>query len=594
MRMPRLRIALAQVDLTVGDLDGNADMIVDQTKAAVDQGAQLVAFPEMALTGYPPEDLVLRRSFVEASRDALDQLAARLDSEGLGDIGVVVGYLDRCAKPAPRVGRPAGEPQNAAAFVHRGTIVARYAKHHLPNYGVFDEFRYFVPGDTLPVIRFGEIDIAMTICEDLWQDGGPITVARQADVGLVLCINGSPYERNKDDVRLDLVTRRAREAGAALAYVNLVGGQDELVFDGDSLVVGADGALLSRATRFDKDLLVVDLDLPTAASSVVGSVDALDGSTIAVERATTAPPVESAAPSITPRLDVGLDEPAEVWAALVLGTGDYVRKNGFTSVVLGLSGGIDSALVATIARDALGAEAVHVVGMPSRYSSDGSVSDAEELARRQGLQWEVLPIAPMVEAYEKAFGDLAVGGLHGLAEENLQARVRGTALMALSNEAGHLVLTTGNKSELATGFSTLYGDSAGGFAPIKDVPKTLVWELARWRNAHARGRGEVEPIPVEIIDKEPSAELAPGQLDSDRLPDYGELDAVLDAYVERDLGRVELMALGHPAELVDRIIRLVDLAEYKRRQYPPGPKITPKGFGRDRRLPITNRWREQG
>ena len=594
MRMPRLRIALAQVDLTVGDLDGNADMIVDQTKAAVDQGAQLVAFPEMALTGYPPEDLVLRRSFVEASRDALDQLAARLDSEGLGDIGVVVGYLDRCATPAPRVGRPAGEPQNAAAFVHRGTIVARYAKHHLPNYGVFDEFRYFVPGDTFPVIRFGEIDIAMTICEDLWQDGGPITVARQADVGLVLCINGSPYERNKDDVRLDLVTRRAREAGAALAYVNLVGGQDELVFDGDSLVVGADGALLSRATRFDKDLLVVDLDLPTAASSVVGSVDALDGSTIAVERATTAPPVESAAPSITPRLDVGLDEPAEVWAALVLGTGDYVRKNGFTSVVLGLSGGIDSALVATIARDALGAEAVHVVGMPSRYSSDGSVSDAEELARRQGLQWEVLPIAPMVEAYEKAFGDLAVGGLHGLAEENLQARVRGTALMALSNEAGHLVLTTGNKSELATGFSTLYGDSAGGFAPIKDVPKTLVWELARWRNAHARGRGEVEPIPVEIIDKEPSAELAPGQLDSDRLPDYGELDAVLDAYVERDLGRVELMALGHPAELVDRIIRLVDLAEYKRRQYPPGPKITPKGFGRDRRLPITNRWREQG
>jgi NAD+ synthase (glutamine-hydrolysing) len=288
------------------------------------------------------------------------------------------------------------------------------------------------------------------------------------------------------------------------------------------------------------------------------------------------------------------DEPefAEVWEALVLGTGDYVRKNGFTSVVLGLSGGIDSALVAAIARDALGADAVHVVGMPSRYSSDGSVTDAKELARRMGLHWEVLPIAPMVEAYEKAFGGLAIGGLHGLAEENLQARVRGTSLMALSNEAGHLVLTTGNKSELATGFSTLYGDSAGGFAPIKDVPKTLVWELARWRNAHARDRGELEPIPVEIIDKEPSAELAPGQRDSDRLPAYETLDAILDAYVERDLGRAEVIALGYPADLVDRVIRLVDLAEYKRRQYPPGPKITPKSFGRDRRLPITSRWRE--
>ncbi|HVT65586.1 MAG TPA: NAD+ synthase [Mycobacteriales bacterium] len=561
--MPSLRIALAQVDLTVGDLDGNADIIVEQTKAAAEQQAQLVAFPEMALTGYPPEDLVLRRSFVDASRAALVRLADRLVAEGLGEIGVIVGYLDRCPNPAPRLGRPAGEPQNAAAFLHRGEVVARYAKHHLPNYGVFDEFRYFVPGDTLPVVRFSDVDIAMVICEDLWQEGGPIAEARAKAVDLLVCINGSPYERNKDDVRLELAIQRAAEANAALAYVNLVGGQDELVFDGDSLVVSATGTLLARSTRFVPELVVVDLDLPSPTGDLASN-----------------------------RIAEPLDEHEEVWSALVLGTRDYVRKNGFKSVVLGLSGGIDSALVATIATDALGADAVHVVGMPSRYSSDGSVSDAEELARRQGLHWEVLPIAPMVEAYEKAFGDTEAGGLHGLAEENLQARVRGTALMAMSNELGHLVLTTGNKSELATGFSTLYGDSAGGFAPIKDVPKTLVWELARWRNAKARAAGEVEPIPTETIDKPPSAELAPGQLDSDRLPDYTDLDDVLDAYVERDLGRAELIALGHPAETVDRVIRLVDTAEYKRRQYPPGPKITPKGFGRDRRLPITNRWRE--
>ncbi|HWA67009.1 MAG TPA: NAD+ synthase [Mycobacteriales bacterium] len=592
--MPRLRVALAQDDFTVGDLAGNAALVVSLTRTAVAQGAQLVVFPEMALTGYPPEDLVLRPSFVEASRTALEALAVRLDDEGLGDAGVVVGYLDRCPNPAPRVGRPAGEPQNAAAFIHRGGVIARYAKHHLPNYGVFDEFRYFVPGDGLPVVRFGDVDIAMTICEDLWQEGGPIAVAREAGAGLVICINGSPYERNKDDVRLELVTRRAAEAGATLAYVNLVGGQDELVFDGDSLIVASDGEELSRAGQFASQLLVADLDLPAATGARTGPTDAGDGTTMTVTRhhvdALPEPPEDLGTARSFPVDDCS--GPAEVWGALVLGTRDYVRKNGFASVVIGLSGGIDSALVATIACDALGPDAVHVVGMPSRYSSDGSIADAAELARRQRLQWELLPIAPMVEAYEKAFGDLAVGGLHGLAEENLQARVRGTALMALSNEAGHLVLTTGNKSELATGFSTLYGDSAGGFAPIKDVPKTLVWELARWRNLTARERGEVEPIPVEIIDKEPSAELAPGQRDSDRLPAYDTLDAVLDAYVERDLGRAELLALGHPPDLVDRVIRLVDLAEYKRRQYPPGPKITPKGFGRDRRLPITNRWRE--
>jgi NAD+ synthase (glutamine-hydrolysing) len=589
--MPRLRVALAQVDLTVGDLAGNADVVVEQTRLAAEDGAALVAFPEMALTGYPPEDLVLRRSFVEASRAALEQLATRLADEGLGETAVVVGYLDRCPVRAPRVGRPAGDPQNAAAFLHHGEVIAQYAKHHLPNYGVFDEFRYFVPGDRMPIVRYGEIDVAITICEDLWQDGGPIGVAREAQAGLVVCINASPYERNKDDVRLDLATRRAAEAAATLVYVNLFGGQDELVFDGDSLIVTADGELIARAARFAPELLIADLDLPSATSDTTGPVDAQDGTTMVIERVSTSEPA-SGTDDLAVRLVPEMEECEEIWAALVLGTGDYVRKNGFRTVVIGLSGGIDSALVATIAHDALGADAVHVVGMPSRYSSDGSVADAEELARRQRLHWSVLPIDRMVTAYELAFAETETGGLHGLAEENLQARVRGTTLMALSNEMGHLVLTTGNKSELATGFSTLYGDSAGGFAPIKDVPKTLVWELARWRNAIARDAGDIEPIPVTIIDKPPSAELSPDQLDSDRLPDYEELDAVIDAYVEQDLGRDELIALGHPADLVDRVVRLVDLAEYKRRQYPPGPKITPKGFGRDRRLPITNRWRE--
>ncbi|MBV9293768.1 MAG: NAD+ synthase, partial [Frankiales bacterium] len=416
-------------------------------------------------------------------------------------------------------------------------------------------------------------------------------------------INASPYERRKDDIRCELAQRRSAEAGATLAYVNLVGGQDELVFDGDSVIVAPDAAVLARGPQFTEHLLVADLDLPAASSDVTGPVDAQDGTTMTVVRQAIADPPPSRAGN--PQLPAAttaetesaerLDDCAEVYAAIVLGTRDYIRKNRFDTVVLGLSGGIDSALVATIAADALGPDKVHVIGMPSRYSSAGSVDDSEELARRQGLHWTLLPIASIVDAYEKAFADDALGlggGLHGLAEENLQARVRGVLLMAVSNESGHLVLTTGNKSELATGFSTLYGDSAGGFAPIKDVPKTLVWELARWRNAEARRRGETEPIPAQIIDKPPSAELAPGQLDEDRLPPYDVLDRLLDDYVERDKGRDELLAAGYDAELVERVIRLVDAAEYKRRQYPPGPKISPKNFGRDRRLPITNAWRE--
>lgn len=591
--MPQLRVALAQVDATVGDLSGNADLVVEQVRDAAARGAHLVLVPELVLTGYPPEDLVLRPSFVDASRSALDSLSGRLRDEGFGEVAVVVGYVDRCPHPSPRVGRPAGEPQNAAALLHGGTVVARYAKHHLPNYGVFDEFRYFVPGDVLPVVRLHGVDVALTICEDLWQEGGPITVARQAEVGLVVCINASPYEQHKEDFRYELVKRRAAEASAPIAYVNLVGGQDELVFDGDSLVVGENGDLLARAAQFRPELLVVDLDVAAAHSSVSGPHDAADGTAMTVERLTVSTEeLPSYQPEPTP-LAGRLDELGEVYAALLTGTRDYVMKNGFRSVVIGLSGGIDSALVATIAADALGPDLVHVVGMPSRYSSGHSVSDAEDLATRQRLHWSVFSVASVVEAYEKAFADSATGGLHGLAEENLQARVRGTTLMALSNEVGHLVLTTGNKSELATGFSTLYGDSAGGFAPIKDVPKTMVWQLSRWRNQQAAARGEVEPIPSAIIDKAPSAELSPGQLDADRLPPYDILDRVLDDYVERDLGRDELLAMGYEADLVERVIQLVDTAEYKRRQYPPGPKVTSKGFGRDRRLPITNAWRER-
>jgi NAD+ synthase (glutamine-hydrolysing) len=578
--MPQLRIGLAQVDTTVGDLQGNADVVSSYVAHARTTGCHAVVFPEMTLTGYMPEDLVLRRSFVQASLDTLEKLARRLQDEGAGEIAVVVGYCDRSHRPAPAVGRPAGEPQNAAAVLWRGEVVRSYAKHHLPNYGVFDEFRYFVRGDRFPVLRLHGVDVGLVICEDLWQEGGPIAVAREAGVGLLLCPNASPYERFKDDVRGALVKRRAQEAGAAIAYVNLVGGQDELVYDGDSLVVDAGGNLLARAPVWEQGLMVVDVDLPTATSTVSGDVDARDGTTMHVDRTVLVeeplPPYEPLLPGVAARLQ---DE-AEVWGALVTATRDYVEKNGFRSVVLGLSGGIDSAVVATIARDALGPERVHVVGMPSAWSSEGSVRDAQELAELQGLHWQQIPIAPMVEAYCTATH------LDGLALENLQARVRGTLLMALSNQHGHLVLTTGNKSELATGFSTLYGDSAGGFAPIKDVPKTLVWALARWRNTQSY------VIPVDSIDKPPSAELAPGQLDSDRLPPYEVLDALLDAYVERDLGRTELIEQGFEPALVDRVVRLVDLAEYKRRQYPPGPKITSRAFGRDRRLPITSRWRE--
>jgi NAD+ synthase (glutamine-hydrolysing) len=574
---------------TVGDLDGNAEQVLRWTQHAAERGAHVVAFPEMALTGYPVEDLALRRSFVQASHEALDGVRAELARRGLGHLLVLLGHLRGAPDAQPVLGRPAGAPQNAVGFLHGGELVACYAKHHLPNYGVFDEYRYFVPGSSLTVARLHGVDVAAVVCEDIWQDGGPVAVTREAGAGLLVVVNGSPYERNKDDVRLELARRRAAGAGCTLAYVNMVGGQDELVFDGDSLVVAPDGTVLARAPQFEPGCLVVDLDLPAARTGTDDErshVTAPAGGAVTVNRVLLSgaqlPPYQPMAAGVAPRL---ADE-AEVYGALVTALRDYVGKNGFASVVLGLSGGIDSALTAVIACDAIGAENVHGVSMPSSYSSEHSRTDAADLAERTGLHYSSVPIAPMVEAFRANLE------LTGLAEENLQARVRGTTLMGLSNQHGHLVLATGNKSELAVGYSTIYGDSVGGFAPLKDVPKTAVWRLATWRNKEAEARGQAPPIPESSITKEPSAELRPGQRDSDSLPPYDVLDDILDDYVERDRSSADLVTAGFDAHLVEKVLRLTDAAEYKRRQYPPGPKISFKAFGRDRRLPITNRWRE--
>jgi NAD+ synthase (glutamine-hydrolysing) len=552
--VPPIRVALAQVNPTVGDLAGNSALVRAAAAQAAERGAGLVVFPEMSLTGYPVEDLALRPSFQEASRRAIHDLALALEADGLGGTACLVGYLDFLDEAALAVsGRPRRAPINAAALLMGGRVAARYVKHHLPNYGVFDEARYFVPGDEPLTVDVGGVRVGVAICEDLWQEGGPVAWARQQGCSVLAVLNASPYEREKDDVRLELCRQRAAEAGATLVYVNMIGGQDELVFDGDSLVVAADGTLLARAPQFEPALLCVDIDEPDAPA--------------------TAP---------LPRLD----DHAEVYQALVMGLRDYVEKNGFRSVLLGLSGGIDSALVAAIACDAFGPERVFGAAMPSKYSSGHSVDDAYDLAARTGLSIRTVPIAPMFDAYQSSLT------LSGLAEENLQARVRGTTLMAISNAEGHIVLATGNKSELSVGYSTIYGDAVGGFAPIKDVPKTLVWALSRWRNALAESRGEVPPIPPNSIEKPPSAELRPDQRDSDSLPDYELLDQLLEAYVAGDRSAADLVTDGFDAAVVERILRLTDLAEYKRRQYPPGTKISLRAFGRDRRLPITSRWRE--
>jgi NAD+ synthase (glutamine-hydrolysing) len=492
-----------------------------------------------------------------ASKSALTALASTLDKK----IVSIVGYLDQVD----------GKPQNMVAVIAGGEVKARYAKCHLPNYGVFDEYRNFVAGDATLVVRIHGVDVGIAICEDLWIDGGITAQLAERTPGLVIVPNGSPYERAKDDVRLALVTKRAREAKAPLAYVNMTGGQDDLVFDGDSIVVDRDGAVIARAPQFEDGVMIVDVDVKAGTSTpdVIISEDS----------------VEIAKPSI-PGIAHRLGDEEEMWKAIVVGLRDYVTKNGFTSVLVGLSGGIDSALVAALAIDALGPDKVHGVGMPSKYSSDHSVEDAQLMAANTGLSFSIIEIQKMVDAF---------GGqmeLTGLAEENLQARVRGTTLMGLSNQHGHLVLATGNKSELACGYSTLYGDAVGGYAPIKDIYKTDVWALARWRNQVAKDAGDVPPIPERSITKEPSAELRPGQKDSDSLPEYEVLDKVLKAYVDDDLGRDALIAAGFDKELVMRVIAMVDRAEYKRRQYPPGTKVSKRAFGKDRRLPMTSKWRE--
>jgi NAD+ synthase (glutamine-hydrolysing) len=572
--MARIRLALAQTNPLLGDLRGNARQIVDAAAKAASAGADLLAVGEMALSGYPIEDLAARPSFLAEAHTAVRALAKDLQDAGLGDLVVVVGHPDGPFAPDERGEyTPTAIARNCASVLHHGHVKATYTKHHLPNYSVFDEYRVFLPGDELLLLRIRGVDVAVVICEDLWRDGGPIDRVRESGAGLLVVINASPFEHDKDSVRLPLVTRRATEMNTTVAYVNLVGGQDDLVFDGDSVIVNGSGVLLARAPQFEEYVLTTDLEvapaegreLPDRVSRVVFDLP---------ERA------ESAV--LAPHSPSPKHGDERVWNALVVGLRDYVEKNGFRSVLLGLSGGIDSAVVAVLAADAIGADRVYCVSMPSRYSSGHSRDDAADLAERTGVHYSVQPIADLVLPFENQLK------LTGLAAENLQARIRGVILMGLSNTSGHLVLTTGNKTELAVGYSTIYGDSVGGFAPIKDVPKTLVWSLARWRNS-ATAEGGVPPIPENSISKAPSAELRPGQKDEDSLPPYKVLDEILAAYIDRKLGKADVVALGFDAAMVDEVTRLVDRAEWKRRQGAIGPKISGMAFGRDRRLPITYR-----
>ena len=558
----QIRVALAQINPIVGDLKKNADLVSKHAFDAANAGAVIVVYPEMILTGYPVEDLANRASFREASIAAVSELATRINNEGNGDLTLLVGYLGQTQ---------AGKPQNCVAVIYRGEIVATYIKHHLPNYGVFDEYRNFTPGAHSLVIRVCGVDIGIAICEDIWQLGGPVAELAKRNIGLLLVPNGSPYEINKNDARLTLVKQRAIEVGAPLAYVNMTGGQDDLVFDGDTIVVSSSGDLIARAPQFEDGLMVIDLDVKLASSDpdlIISNAPILKYK------------------KIVPGVARRLGDLEQIWQGLVIGLRDYVNKNNFKSVILGISGGIDSALVAALAADAIGADKVHGIALPSKYSSDHSLSDAKELASNIGLNYRIIQITPMVA---NLIENLRVDGL---AEENLQARVRGLTLMALSNQEGHLVLATGNKSELAVGYSTMYGDAVGGFAPIKDLYKTQVWQLATWRNELAILQGDTPPIPENSIKKEPSAELAPNQKDSDSLPEYKLLDQILSIYIDEDGGRAAALAAGFDPLLVDKVVGLVDRAEYKRRQYPPGTKISSRAFGKDRRLPITSHWRE--
>ncbi len=550
--MPNVRLAMAQTNPIVGDISGNLQLCFEAVESAARQGANIVAFGEMSLTGYSIEDLALDSSFLAQSDAAVGMLAKRLLDAGHGEIAVVVGHASKAANT------PIGSwaiAQNSASVCLKGQVIGRYAKHHLPNYSVFDEYRNFIPGNELLTFEHLGLRFSTVICEDIWQNGGPVSEIHGANTDVTLVLNGSPFEIDKGDKRLDLIVGLAKAQDTAVAYVNLVGGQDDLVFDGDSMIVDAGGELVARAKQFVPDLVLIDLESKNSITAVHDN-----------------------------QLKK-MDNDWQVWNALVLGIRDYVGKNGFSSVILGLSGGIDSAVCAAIAVDALGPDRVFGVAMPSRYSSAHSLADAADSAGRLKMHIRTEPIDSMVSAFEQQLG------FDGLSAENLQARVRGVILMGLSNSEGHLVLTTGNKTELAVGYSTIYGDSVGGFAPIKDVEKTLVWQLARWRNELAEEQGETTPIPENSISKSPSAELRPDQLDQDILPEYEVLDSLLDLMIEQRSSTAEMLAARFDSALIERISTLVAGAEWKRRQGAIGPKITSMSFGRERRHPITSKFK---
>ena len=564
-----IRIAGAQLNQVIGDFPGNRDRILEAMTWAQEQEADVLALPELAITGYPPEDLLLRDSFIEANLAILQELAA-----AAGPMLTVVGFVDRTDPVSSSTLEDSAVRSiaNAAALLYDGEVRGIYHKVHLPNFGVFDEERYFVPGlDPNPVWGVGDASVGISVCEDIWVEDGPPLLQAKTGAQVLININASPYHFDKHRQRLELLQRHVAAAGVPLVYVNQVGGQDELVFDGGSMILDSTGAIVYRARQFEEDRFWADAEL--GMSTLAGLPGAPEHR------------LRTSAPAPRPVSDPGLDEDAEIYSALVLGLRDYVQKNEFPGVVIGLSGGIDSALSAAIAVDALGGDRVWGVSMPSPYSSEGSISDSEELARRLGCRFDVIPIADVFESFLSSLEGSFAGTGPGVAEENLQARIRGALLMGLSNKFGPMVLTTGNKSEMAVGYATLYGDMVGGFSVLKDVLKMRVYRLARWRNRD----GEV--IPREIIDKPPSAELRPDQLDTDSLPPYEVLDAILEMYVEQDKSNQDIVAAGFEEALVERITRLVDRNEYKRRQSPPGVKITTKAFGKDRRLPITNWYR---
>jgi len=596
MNIIPLRVALAQINVTVGDLEGNAEKIRMAMQQAHAAFAHIVCFPELALTGYPPEDLLLKPGFVAANLHKLEELIAL--SADLPGLTAVIGFVDRD-----------DDIYNAAAIVHGGRLAGTYHKHYLPNYGVFDENRYFQAGREAPIFLINGVHVGVNICEDIWYPIGPMTMQAYAGAEVILNINGSPYHAGKGVFREEMLATRAADNGVIVAYLNMVGGQDELVFDGDSMVFNEQGMLIARAKQFAEDMLIVDLDTASVFRSRLHDprrrqerlqVNPADVPVISITpdpqprrggRDVSLPPSVPAPWEIVlgapQRIEPKMGRLQEIYSALVLGTGDYVRKTGFKQVLVGLSGGIDSSLTAVIAVDALGAENVIGISMPSGYSSEGSKTDAQELAENLGIQLLTIPIEETFRTSLKMLRPVLGEGDLGLAAENLQARIRGNILMTISNKLGPIVLTTGNKSEMATGYSTLYGDMAGGFAVLKDVLKTLVYELCVYRNT----LGDKPVIPQAVIDKPPSAELRPNQKDVDSLPPYEELDPILQAYVEEDRTFEEMLAMGFERKTVERVIRLVDLSEYKRRQAPPGVKITPRAFGRDRRLPITNRYR---